>query len=106
MANHVTPIKTYLAVYLALMLLLVTTVGLDFLRLGPFNVIASMTIAALKTLLVILYFMHVRHSSRLIWIFVGVGFYWLAILLTLTMSDFVSRTWPPFGGPQLSLPLQ
>lgn len=98
MSNHVIPIKTYVAVFVALMVLLVATVAVSRVHLGEFNIAAALAIAFVKTFLVVLFFMHVRYSHRLIWIFVGVGFYWLAILLALTMSDFVSRAWPPFGG--------
>ncbi len=100
MTDHVLPVKTYVAVFFALLLLLAATVTVNRLHLGEFGVVAALTIAVIKTILVVLFFMHVRSSSRLVWIFVGVGFYWLMILLILTMSDFVSRTWPPFsGGP-------
>ena len=97
MSNHVLPIKTYVAVYVALMVLLVATVAINHVPLGEFNVVAALTIAVIKTFLVVLFFMHVRYSHRLIWIFVGVGFYWLTILLVLSMTDFLSRTWPPLG---------
>jgi cytochrome c oxidase subunit 4 len=100
MTDHVLPVKTYLGVFFALLLLLAATVLVAQLHLGEFGVFAALTIAVTKTILVVLFFMHVRYSSRLVWIFVGVGFYWLMILLILTMSDFVSRAWPPFsGGP-------
>ena len=98
MSNHVLPLKTYVAVFVALMVLLVATVAVRYVHLGNFNIAVALAIAFIKTFLVVLYFMHVRYSHRLIWIFVVVGFYWLAILLALTMSDFVSRAWPPFGG--------
>ena len=54
-----------------------------------------MLIAACKALLVILFFMHVRYSSRLTWVFVGAGFFWLMILLSLTLADVLSRRWLP-----------
>lgn len=98
MTNHIVPVKLYLGIYLLLMVLLVLTVFAAGFQLGVFNVIAAMTIAAIKTALVGLYFMHVRDSARVVWVFVGAGVYWLAILLSLSMSDFVSRIWPPFGG--------
>ena len=64
-----------------------------FIDLGPVNTIVAMTIAVLKGLFVILYFMHVRYGSRLVWIFAGAGFLWLVILLSLLMGDIVSRDW-------------
>jgi len=60
--------------------------------------VIALMIAIAKTFLVMLFFMHVRYSGRLVWIYVGVGFFWLGILLALTMSDFLTRLWPPFLG--------
>ena len=97
MSNHVLPIKTYVAVFIALMVLLAATVAINRVPLGELNIVAALSIAVVKTFLVVLFFMHVRYSHRLIWIFVGVGFYWLTILLALSMTDFLSRTWPPLG---------
>jgi len=98
MTSHVTPLKTYLAVFVALLVLLALTVVASYFSLGRFNVVIALVIAIAKTFLVMLFFMHVRYSGRLIWIYVGVGFFWLAILLALTMSDFLTRWWPPFLG--------
>ena len=98
MTSHVTPLKTYLAVFVALLVLLALTVAASYLSLGRFNVVIALVIATAKTFLVMLFFMHVRYSGRLIWVYVGVGFFWLAILLALTMSDFLTRWWPPFLG--------
>jgi cytochrome c oxidase subunit 4 len=83
--------KLYLAVWGALMVLLFLTWGVAEMSLGPFNTIAAMTIAVVKMLLVILYFMHVRYRSRLTWLFVAAGFFWLLILFTLTLSDYLTR---------------
>ncbi len=96
--QHIVPVKVYVAVFVALLVLLALTVAASYVPLGRFNVVIAMTIAIAKTFLVMLFFMHVRHSGRLIWIYVGVGFFWLAILLALTMSDFLTRWWPPFLG--------
>jgi cytochrome c oxidase subunit 4 len=89
--NHVTPAKVYYRVFAALLMLLVATVGVSFLKLGALNVLVALGIAFLKMLLIVLYFMHVKHSTRLTWVFVGAGFFWLGILLVLTMSDYLTR---------------
>jgi cytochrome c oxidase subunit 4 len=52
-----------------------------------------MTIAVVKALLVLLYFMHLRYGSHLNWIFAGASFFWLAILLSLTVGDYLTRGW-------------
>ena len=93
MSLHVFPIRVYLAVFAALMLLTLITVGMAFVDLGALNTIIALTIAVAKALLVILFFMHVRYSSRLTWVCVTAGVFWLALLLTLTMSDYLTRGW-------------
>ncbi len=94
MSEHVVSKKIYFLIFGALMVLTVLTVYVATFNLGgPFNAIVALSIAVLKALLVVLYFMHVRYSSRLTWAFVGAGFFWLAILFALTLSDYLSRPW-------------
>jgi cytochrome c oxidase subunit 4 len=61
--------------------------------LGRMNAVVALTIAVIKATLVVLYFMHVRYSSKLTWVFVGAGFFWLAIMVALTLSDYMTRGW-------------
>ena len=70
-----------------------------FFDLGVFNTPVALTIACTKALLVVLFFMHVRYGTRLTWVVVSAGFFWLGILIVLTMSDYLSRGW--LGLPQL-----
>ena len=98
MTTRVEPVKSYLAVFATLLVLLVLTVAANYAPLGGLNVVIALFIASAKAFLVMLFFMHIRYSSRLIWIYVGVGLFWLGILLALTMSDFLTRGWPPFLG--------
>ena len=91
MPEHVTSPKVYLLIFLALMVLTAITVAVAFLHLGPFNDVAALTIAVSKATLVVLYFMHVRHSSRMTKISVLAGFLWLALLIGLTLSDYLTR---------------
>ena len=91
MSVHVTPIRVYLMVFAILMVGTALTVWAAFVELGPFNDIVAMAIAATKATLVVLYFMHVRHSTRLTKITVVAGFLWLAILIALTLSDYFTR---------------
>ncbi|HSV07088.1 MAG TPA: cytochrome C oxidase subunit IV family protein, partial [Candidatus Binatus sp.] len=77
----------------ALLVLTVVTVGVSLVDLGPLSTVVALAIAAAKASLVILFFMHVRYGPRLIWIFASGGFFWLALLILLTMSDIVSRGW-------------
>ncbi|MDE3056582.1 MAG: cytochrome C oxidase subunit IV family protein [Bacteroidota bacterium] len=91
MNGHVVSRKVYYFIFAALMVLLILTISMAYFDLGPFNVIIALVIAIIKATLVILYFMHVRYGSRVTWVFVSAGFFWLIIMFTLTMSDFVTR---------------
>lgn len=93
MSEHIVAKKIYYTVFGSLMALLGATVAIAYIHLGKLNVIAALTIAVIKAVLIILYFMHVRYSSRLLWIFVGAGFFWLGILFALSYSDFFTRGW-------------
>lgn len=117
MSDAILPVKIYFRIWIALMALLFLTWGAAQIDLGPFNAVAAMTIAIVKMLLVILFFMHVRYHSRLTWIFVAAGFVWLLIMIDLTLGDYLSRsavsgvggnTWihgpTPIPGPQPEIP--
>ena len=93
MSEHVTPKRTYFAIWAALLVLTYATVAVSRIDLGRLNAIAALTIAVFKALLVVLYFMHVRYSSRLTKLVVVGGFMWLALLIGLTMADEVTRAW-------------
>jgi cytochrome c oxidase subunit 4 len=95
MSETVIPKKTYLLVWVALLALLAVTVGVAYVHLGWFNPVAALSIAALKALIIILYFMHVRYSPKLIWVLVGAAFVWLGIAIGGTMSDYLTRSYLP-----------
>lgn len=84
-------IKPYVQTTVALFVLLVVTVGAAYVNLGPLNTVTAMAISLCKAALIILFFMHVRRSDPLIRLFVAAGFFWLGIMLTLTLSDFLTR---------------
>jgi len=89
-------VGTYLLIYVLLLALLIATVSAAGVNMGPWNIVTALLIAVVKALLVILFFMHVRHSSRLTWIFAGAAFLWLTLLLGLTLSEYWFRPAPPF----------
>jgi cytochrome c oxidase subunit IV len=93
MPEHIDSVKTYALVFIALLILTFTTTELAYVDFGPFSVAVALVIAVSKMLLVALFFMHVRHSTRLTKLVVSGGLLWLAILLMLTLSDFMSRGW-------------
>jgi cytochrome c oxidase subunit 4 len=93
MSEHVAPKRLYYFVFLALMIGTGLTVAAAFVDMGALNNVVMLTIACVKALLVILFFMHVRWSTRLTWVIVASGFFWLLILFSLTMTDYMSRGW-------------
>ena len=87
--NHATSV--YFRVYVALIALAALTTGIAFVDLGLFAAPAALAVATVKTVLVVLYFMHVRFSSAVTKLFAGAGFFFLLILAALTLGDVVSR---------------
>lgn len=94
MSEHIVSLKVYFTIFLALMVGTGLTVwaGLQDFP-GPLNVIVALTIAVIKATLVVLYFMHVRYSSRLIWVVFASALFWLGILFALTFGDYWTRGW-------------
>jgi cytochrome c oxidase subunit 4 len=91
--HHILPLGIYWAVFTALVVGTVLTVWTARIDLGHMNVVVALSIAAVKALLVILFFMHVKYSSKLVWLFAATGFLWFGLQILLTMQDFVSRGW-------------
>ena len=92
----VVPRSVYYRVYATLLGLVLLTWGLSYLHLShPLSVSLALTIALVKALLVVLFFMHVRYSSWLTWVFVGAGIAWMGHILILTMSDYLTRAIVP-----------
>jgi cytochrome c oxidase subunit 4 len=79
-------------IYVALMVLLLLTVGAAHFHLGALALVIALGIAGAKAALVVLYFMHVRFSTRVTWLFVGAGLLWLSILFSLTFGEYLGRT--------------
>lgn len=90
---HVSPLSTYLSIFAALMVLSAITVGAAFVDLGSLNPIVALAIAGLKATLVILYFMHVKYSSRLTKLTVVMSMFFVAILFAETLMDYATRGW-------------
>src|SRR5687767_16000009 len=94
MSEHIVPIKVYVSIFAALMVGTALTVWAGMQDFpGSLNVIIALTIAVTKATLVVLYFMHVRYSSRLIWVVFASALFWLALLFALTLSDYWTRDW-------------
>lgn len=89
--EHIDSIKTYILVFVGLIALTIGTTAVAFVDLGDFSVVAALGIATCKMLLVALFFMHVRHSSKLTKLVLVAALLWLGILIALTLSDFTTR---------------
>ena len=92
---HIASVKSYVGIFLTLMALTTITVLVAYVNLGQLNKVVALGIASIKATLVVLYFMHVKYSSRLTKLVVVSGFFFLLILLSLTMVDYGSREWIP-----------
>ena len=93
MSGHISPKPIYYAIFGSLMVLTAITVMVAFINLGSLNFPVALGIAILKATLVILFFMHVKYSSRLTKLICGTAFFFLIILFGLTLSDYLSRGW-------------
>jgi len=99
--HHIVPVRIYLMVFGALMVLAALTVGASFINLGVSNNLIALAIAVTKAGLIMAFFMHLKYSSRLTWIVAGVGFFWLIIFFVITLGDYMARgSIPGMLGPQ------
>jgi cytochrome c oxidase subunit 4 len=86
--------KVYFAVWAALMFLTVTTAGLSYIDLGQFSIVVALLIATIKGSLVVLFFMHAKYIDvKATALVILAGFFWLTILLLMTMTDYITRAW-------------
>jgi cytochrome c oxidase subunit 4 len=92
-SEHIISPRIYLGIILTLMLFTGITVWAAYVDLGAFNIILALAIATFKATLVILYFMHVRYSPRRTQLVIIAGIFWLALLLAMTMADYLTRSW-------------
>lgn len=95
MSGHVAPKSMYVMVFLALIVGTGLTVAAAEVDLGALNNVVMLAIACTKAALVVLFFMHVRWSTRLTWVVAASGFFWLLIMFGLTMQDYLTRGWVP-----------
>jgi len=97
--EQIDPLGAYVKVFVTLMVLLFATGGAYYLKFdewfgekwGFINTMIALIIATVKVALVMLVFMHLRHSTKLTWVIAGAGFIWLCIMITFTFADYLSR---------------
>lgn len=90
---HIAPVRMYVAIVSLLFIMTAVTVCAAFVELGILGTPVALAIAIFKATMVVLFFMHVRYNTPLMWVFAGAGFFWLLIMFSLTMQDYVSRDW-------------
>jgi cytochrome c oxidase subunit IV len=94
MSEHIVPVRIYLVIFFVLLVGTALTVAAAFVDFPwRFNTIVALTIATVKATFVVLYFMHVRYSARLVWVIVVAALFWMAILFAFTLSDYFTRGW-------------
>jgi len=91
--HHIVSPMVYLAIFAALLVGTAITVGASFIDLGVWNPIIALAIACTKATLVVLFFMHVKYSTKLTKLTVGAGIFTFLTLISMTLADFVSRAW-------------
>lgn len=98
MSEHIVPVRIYITIFLALLVGTALTVLAAFYDFPwKLNTIIALTIATAKATLVVLYFMHVRYSTRLVWVIVASALFWMGILFAFTFSDYFTRHWLSTG---------
>ena len=95
--HHIVPKSTYYLIFLALMVGTGLTWWVATIDLGAMNNVIMLTIALTKATLVVLFFMHVKYGSKLTWMVVLAGLFWLGIMLAMTMNDYFTRAWLHYG---------
>ena len=94
MSEHIVPVRIYLMIFFVLLAGTALTVAAAFVDFPwRFNTIVALTIATIKATFVVLYFMHVRYSARLVWVIVIAALFWMGILFAFTLSDYFTRSW-------------
>ncbi|MGH7802009.1 MAG: cytochrome C oxidase subunit IV family protein [Thermodesulfobacteriota bacterium] len=89
--NHITPYRTYVWIWVALMIFTAITVGVSYFHFGIFNVVVALTVASIKASLVALYFMHLKFEDKITWVFALYPLGLLALLIGLSVSDVFFR---------------
>lgn len=92
-AHTIVSPKVYAMVFGALLVFTALTVFASGVELGIFNAVVALAIAVIKGTLVVLFFMHIRYSSRLVMLTICSGIFTFLVLISLTMTDYISRAW-------------
>ena len=91
--HHIVGPKTYLIIFFSLLVGTALTIGASYLEMGPWNPVIAILIAVIKATLVVLFFMHIKYSSKLMKLTISAGVFTFLILVGMSMSDYISRAW-------------
>jgi cytochrome c oxidase subunit 4 len=91
--HHIVSPRVYVVIFLALLLGTTLTVVASYIEMGIFNPIIAIAIACAKAILVVLFFMHVKYSTKLTKLTVGAGIFTFITLISMTLADYISRAW-------------
>jgi cytochrome c oxidase subunit IV len=92
-SSHVVPISMYVAIWATLMIFTAITVFAATVELHAFNIIVALVIATFKGTLVVLFFMHLRYSTKLTMVTVIAAIFFLIIMFSMSMTDYLTRGW-------------
>ena len=95
--SHVVPISLYIGIWATLIFCTGLTVFAASVDLGVFNIVVALLIATIKGTLVVLFFMHLRYSTKLTMVTVVAALFWLFIMFSLTLTDYMTRHWATAG---------
>ena len=95
--EEVTQPKVYVRTCVVLLALLALTWAIAYVDLGPFNLIVALAVAIAKAIVIALFFMHIKGSSRLLHLAAVAGMIWLLFLISLTLGDYITRGWVPLN---------
>src|SRR5205823_14080357 len=102
--EEVTQPKVYVRTCVVLLALLALTWAIAYVDLGPFDLIRALALAISKAIVIALFFMHIKGSSRLLHLAAVAGVIWLLFLISLTLADYFTRLWVPFNHRPLRTP--
>lgn len=91
--HHIVSPKVYIVILLILLALTGLTVAASYVEMGVFNPIVAIAIGCTKATLVVLFFMHVKYANKLTKLTVGAGFFTFFVLISMTLTDYISRAW-------------
>jgi cytochrome c oxidase subunit IV len=97
MSDYIVPKRVYYTIFGLLMLCTYITVQVAFIDLGALNTVVALAVAVFKATIVVLFFMHVKYSTRLTWAVVLGSIFWFGILMVLTFGDYLTRSWRTYG---------